>query len=228
MQRYNALPDFPENYGVVMTLTNRPRRLLHLDSSPRRDGCSRKLTQRFVTIWQQANPQAQILYRDIGQQPIPHLDEIWVAAYETDPQDRSPEMREAITLSDQLIDELIISDCYVFGIPMYNLSVPSTFKAYIDQIVRRDRTVSFQDGIPHGALKDKKILVITTRKFSYRADSGRAERDFQTPFLRAIFAVIGITDVSFIHADHLAAEPAIRQTFLTEAEQTLEQLALHW
>lgn len=211
-----------------MLSPDRPRCLLHLDSSPRRDGYSRQLTQRFVTVWQQTNPQSQVLYRDIGQQPIPHLDEIWVAAYETDPVARSPEMNAAITLSNQLIDELIASDCYVFGIPMYNLSVPSTFKAYIDQIVRRDRTVSFQDGIPRGTLKDKKLAIITTRKFNYRADSGRSERDFQTPFLRAIFEVIGITDITFIHADHLAAEPAIRQEFLTEAEQSIDRLALHW
>lgn len=70
--------------------------------------------------------------------------------------------------------------------------------------------------------------MITTRKFSYRSDSGRAERDFQEPYLRSIFAILGVTDITFVHADHLAAEVDIQQQFLAKAEQTLDALALQW
>ncbi|WNZ21849.1 FMN-dependent NADH-azoreductase [Leptolyngbya sp. NK1-12] len=211
-----------------MSVSQRPL-LLHLDSSPRlQQSFSRRLTQRFVDTWEQANPNSRILYRDIGRFPVPHIDELWAAAYEAEPTSRTPEMQAALTLSDRFINELVTAERYVFGIPMYNLTIPSSFKAYIDQIVRRDRTVSFQTGNPEGALKNKKLLVITTRKFSYRSDSGRAERDFQEPYLRSIFAILGVTDITFVHADHLAAEVDIQQRFLAEAEQTLDALALQW
>lgn len=204
-------------------------RLLHLDSSPRvKQSFSRRLTQRFVNAWQQVHSGSQIIYRDIGQHPIPHIDEIWAAAYEAEPATRTPEMQAAMALSNQLIDELMLADRYVFGIPMYNLTIPSTFKAYIDQIVRRDRTVNFQSGNPQGVLEHKKLLVITTRKFSYRPKSGRAERDFQEPYLRSIFSILGLTDITFVHADHLAAEAPVKQQFLAEAERTLDALALQW
>ncbi|MCU0523461.1 MAG: NAD(P)H-dependent oxidoreductase [Elainella sp. Prado103] len=204
------------------------RQLLHLDSSARiTQSDSRQLTQHFVQHWQQANPNSRVIYRDLGRNPIPHLDETWVAAYETAPVDRTPAMNQAIVLSNQLIDELMAADCYVLGVPMYNLGIPSSLKAYIDQIVRRDRTVTFQDGLPQGALQNKKMLVVITRKFSYRPESGRADRDFQAPFLRAIFGVLGITDVMFIYADRLA-DPQIRQQSLIAAKQQLDQLATVW
>lgn len=211
-----------------MSVSRRPL-LLHLDSSPRlQQSFSRQLTQRFVDAWQRANPNSRILYRDIGRFSVPHIDEIWVSAYESEPATRTPEMQAALTLSDQFIDELMVADRYVFGIPMYNLTIPSTFKAYIDQIVRRDRTVQFQNGNLQGVLENKKLLVITTRKFSYRPDSGRAERDFQEPYLRSIFGILGITDITFVHADHLAAENSVKQQFLAEAAQMLDVLALQW
>lgn len=204
------------------------RQLLHLDASARiASSDSRQLTQRFVRSWQQSNPGSAIIYRDLGRDPIPHVDDLWVAAYEAEPADRTPEMRQAIQLSDRLIDELMAADCYLLGVPMYNLSVPSSLKAYIDQIVRRDRTVTFLGGIPKGVLQNKKMLVIVTRKFNYRPESGRADRNFQEPFLQAIFGVIGITDITFVCADRLA-DPQLRQQSLTEAEQQLDRLAQVW
>lgn len=78
------------------------RQLLHLDASARiASSDSRQLTQRFVRSWQQSNPGSAIIYRDLGRDPIPHVDDLWVAAYEAEPADRTPEMRQAIQLSDR-------------------------------------------------------------------------------------------------------------------------------
>lgn len=186
------------------------------------------MTQRFVTGWQQANPGSRVIYRDIGRHPIPHIDDSWVAAYEAEPETRTPEMQQAIALSDVLIEELMAADGYVFGIPMYNLTVPSTVKSYIDQIVRRDRTLLTRDGRSHAGLESKKMVVITTRKFDYRVGSGAESRDFLEPYLRAIFGVIGITEMTFIHADRLAAEPDVRARSLAAAEAAIDQLAQSW
>ncbi|BDM78766.1 FMN-dependent NADH-azoreductase [Acaryochloris marina] len=204
------------------------RCLLHMDVSARVQGSySRQLTQKFVSQWQQANPHHQIIYRDIGRFPIPHIDETWVAAYESEPEERTVEMQAAIALSDTLIDELFAADCYVMGMPMYNLTVPSTFKAYLDQVFRRDRTLQIVNGIPQGQLANKKLLVITTRKYNYRVGSGREDRDFLEPYLSAIFKVIGLTDISYIHADQLASALE-REHSLAKATQMIHQLALNF
>lgn len=208
--------------------TSAPTRrcLLHIDASARIKGSfSRQLTQMFVSRWQQANPSHNLIYRDVGTSAIPHIDETWVAAYESEPQHRTPAMRAAIALSDTLIDELMAADCYVFGIPMYNLTVPSSFKAYLDQVVRRDRTLQIKDGKPQGQLQDKKLLVITTRKFNYRPGSGREDRDFLEPYLNAIFAVLGLTDIRYIHVDRLASSPAEQVESVNDAMGVIQEWA---
>src|SRR5246127_2019927 len=110
------------------------RILLHLDASPRSDrSVSRQLTRAFVDAWKDSNPDGQIIYRDLGHNPVPLVTEAFIAAVYTPPEKRSPELRAAISTSDQLIAELQTATDYVFGAPMYNFSVPAGFKAYIDQ-----------------------------------------------------------------------------------------------
>ncbi len=195
-----------------------------MDVSARIQGSfSRQLTQAFVSQWQQTNPEHQIIYRDIGSFPIPHIDETWVAAYESAPEERTAEMKAAIALSDTLIDELFAADCYVVGMPMYNLTVPSSFKAYLDQVIRRDRTLLLENSAGSGQLSTKKLLVITTRKYNYRTGSGREDRDFLAPYLSAIFNVLGLTDITYIHADKLASSE--QEQSLAQAMATTRQLA---
>ncbi|NJM66560.1 MAG: FMN-dependent NADH-azoreductase [Acaryochloris sp. RU_4_1] len=212
---------------MTLSTSQAPHRcLLHLDASPRHDGSfSRQLSQIFVSLWQQANPNHDIVYRDIGTSPIPHIDESWVATYEAEPEQRTPQMQAAIALSDTLIDELMAADCYVFGIPMYNLTVPSSFKAYIDQIARRDRTLHLNNGTLQEPLQAKKLMVITTRKFNYRPGSGREDRDFLQPYLTAIFNILGLTDITYIHADRLASDPAEQQQSMNDAMTAIHRLA---
>jgi len=134
------------------------------------------------------------------------------------------ELAAALNISNELIDELLAADLYIFGIPMYNYSVPANFKAYIDQIVRVKRTfVVGADGYS-GLVKDKKVLVITTRGGSY---SG-GPLDFQEPYLRAVFEFIGITDITFIHAENLSMGAEERQQSLAAASTAIQQLVTTW
>jgi FMN-dependent NADH-azoreductase len=103
---------------------------------------------------------------------------------------------------------------------MYNYSIPANFKAYIDQIVRVRRTFVVNSNRYEGLLKDKKILVITTRGGSYSAGS----LDFQEPYLRAVFELIGITDMTFIHAENLSGGAEVRQQSLAAAREAIQQL----
>jgi FMN-dependent NADH-azoreductase len=121
------------------------KRLLHIDSSPRGNRShSRRLSREFVEQWKQAHPSDVVIYRDIGRNPVPHIDESWIAAAFAPPEQHTPDLQEAIRLSDLLVDEFLAADIYVIGVPMYNFSVPSVFKAYIDQIVRIGRTFAFE------------------------------------------------------------------------------------
>ena len=95
--------------------------LLHIDASPRGDrSVSRELTRDFAGAWKEANPDGQIIYRDLGHNPVPLVTETFIAAVYTPPEMRSPELLAAISTSDQLISELQTATDYVFGVPMYN------------------------------------------------------------------------------------------------------------
>ncbi|OKH22881.1 FMN-dependent NADH-azoreductase [Chroogloeocystis siderophila] len=182
--------------------------ILHLDSSPRGERShSRRITKEFIEARMQAHPSDIVTYRDIGRHHIPHVDELWIAAAYTPSEQRTPELAQAISLSDRLIDEFLAADLYVIGIPMYNFSVPSTFKAYIDQIVRVGRTFAFEPedtANPYQPLVlGKKMLIITARGGSGFEPGGRNEKlNHQDPYLTTVFGFIGITDITFIHIEN--------------------------
>lgn len=134
--------------------------ILHLDSSPRGDRSkSRKLAKEFIVAWQEAHPDEVITYRDLRQTPIPHVTEAWIAADFTPPEHLTAEMAKVLEFSDELVDEFVQSDRCVFSVPMYNFSIPSNFKAYIDQIVRVGRTFTVEDGQFRGLINGKKFCL---------------------------------------------------------------------
>lgn len=182
--------------------------LLHIDSSPRGERShSRRLSREFVEQWKQNHPDDIVTYRDVGRNPVPHVDEPWIAAAFTPPEQRTPELWEAIRISDRLVDEFLAADIYVIGVPMYNFSVPSTFKAYIDQIVRVGRTVAFEPGNSANAYKPlaqgKKMYIIEARGDSGFQPGGRYEKmNHHDPYLVTVFGFIGITDITFVHVEN--------------------------
>ena len=199
--------------------------ILHIDSSPRGDrSLSRTLTREFISAWKQIHPSDTVTYRDIGRYPVPPIDESWIAASFSPPDQMTPELATALNISDELIDELLAAELYVFGIPMYNYSIPANFKAYIDQIARVRRTFVVSSNGYEGLLKNKKILVITTRGGSYSAGS----LDFQEPYLRAFFELIGITDMTFIHAENLSGGAEARKQSLATARAAIQQVIASW
>ncbi|GBE93529.1 FMN-dependent NADH-azoreductase [Nostoc cycadae] len=204
--------------------------ILHIDSSPRGErSVSRALTYEFITSWKDTHSGDTVSYRDLGHHPVPHVDESWIAAAFTPPDTHTPELAEAIKLSDSLIDEFLAADRYIFGIPMYNLNIPSTFKAYIDQIVRVGRTFTV-DANGYKGLVDssKKVLIITSRGGTFPPGTPFAAYDYQEPYLRAILGFIGLTDVTFIHADSLNLGDDARQQSLAAAKDAIAQAVANW
>lgn len=190
--------------------------LLHIDSSPRgerfpsealRGSHSRRMTREFVEQWKQAHPSDTVTYRDVGRNPVPHVDEAWIAAAFTPPEQRKEQLQEAIHISDRLVDEFLAADVYVIGVPMYNFSVPSTFKAYIDQIVRIGLTFTFEPENAANPYKPlvlgKKMFIITARGASgYEPGGQYGDMNHQEPYLRTVFGFIGITDITFVHVEN--------------------------
>ncbi len=182
--------------------------LLHIDSSPRGERShSKRLTREFVEAWKQSHPIDAVTYRDVGCNAVPHVDEPWIAAAYTPPEQHTPELQEAIRFSDQLVDEFLAADIYVIGSPMYNFSIPSTLKAYIDQIVRPGRTFIFEPENPENPYKPlvlgKKMFIISARGGSGFGKGGKYEKlNYQTPYLTTIFGFIGITDIRFIDLEN--------------------------
>jgi FMN-dependent NADH-azoreductase len=179
--------------------------LLHIDTSPRGErSVSRQLTHDFTSAWKQAHPAGKTIYRDLGHNPVSFVNETWIAAAYTPPDAHSPELRAALAISNELIAELETASDYVFGVPMHNFSVPATFKAYIDQIVRVGRTFAVDESGYKGLLHDKSATVITCSGGAYGTGSPLAPYNYQEPWIRAILGFIGLTKVEFVVADGLS------------------------
>jgi len=119
----------------------------------------------------------------------------------------TPAQRNYLSTSDRLIEELQ-ADTIVIGAPMYNFAIPSSLKAWIDQIVRMGKTIGYGPSGARGLLGKKRVIVITSRGGAYEKGTPTEKFDFQEPYLRHIFGFIGLTDVTFIHAENQAREGA--------------------
>lgn len=179
--------------------------LFHIDASPRGNRShSRALTREFVNTWMTSHPADTVVYRDVGHYPPPPVDEAWIAAAFTPAGERTAPMREALKISDALVDELLAADILVIGLPMYNFSVPSSFKAYIDQIVRIRRTFDFDPGDQQQPYKPlvhgKRIFIIVATGDAGYENGGRlAGLNHLDPYLRTLFRFIGVTDLTFVY-----------------------------
>lgn len=203
--------------------------ILHIDSSPRGDRSkSRELAKEFIAAWQDQHPDDAIAYRDLRQTPVPHVTEDWIAAYFTPPPALTPEMTKLLKFSDELVDEFLAADRCVFSVPMYNFSIPSNFKAYIDQVVRVGRTFTEEDGQFKGLANAKKALFITSRGVDFGAGSLYEGWDAQEPALRYPFQLMGVTDIQFIHANGLDMGDEARKRGLDEAQSKIQGLANVW
>jgi FMN-dependent NADH-azoreductase len=182
-------------------------RLLRIDSSARTASVTRQLTARAAEEWKENNPDGDVIHRDLSAIQIPPITDDW-SATQLEASKLSPGQRSYLSTSDQLIDELLAADTIVIGAPMYNFSISSPLKAWIDQIVRIGKTIGYGPNGPRGLLEMKKVIVITARGGAYEKGTAREAFDFQEPYLRHILGFIGLTDVTFIHAENQSRDQA--------------------
>jgi FMN-dependent NADH-azoreductase len=199
-------------------------KLLQIDSSARSDSVTRRLTAKFAEDWKTNHPTGELMYRDLSTTRLPLITDDW-GATQIDPSTLSPSQRNYLATSDALIEEILAADVIVIGAPMYNFAIPSLLKAWIDQIVRVGKTVAYGSHGPKGLLGNRKIVVITARGGAYEKGSAHESFDFQEPYLRHIFGFVGLTDVTFIHAENQLRDGA-GPSFAAAAEQ-IERVAAY-
>jgi FMN-dependent NADH-azoreductase len=187
--------------------------LLHIDSSfNHTTSVSREISAAFASAWKAAHPAGKYIYRDLAGDTLAHLDSAAFAAARTDEGQHTPEQAERWAVTKVIVDELLAADTIVIGAPMYNYSVASTLKAWLDRIAIPRLMVNRDTG--DGPLVGKKVVVVTARGGSYAPGAPRAHFDFQEPYLRAFFSQLGLErDLTFVHSEFTMAAvvPALAQ-----------------
>lgn len=188
--------------------------VLRIDSSARRTGSiTRDLTDRIVARLNADH----VITRDLAD-ALPQITEDWIGANFTPAEDRTDDQAAELALSNMLIREITEADTLVIGLPIYNFSVPTALKAWIDQISRAGVTFQYTADGPKGLLKGKRAIFAVASGGTL-VDS---EIDFATTYLRHIMGFIGITDVQIVHADRMAVEP---EATLKAAHEQVDQIA---
>jgi FMN-dependent NADH-azoreductase len=195
--------------------------LLQIKSSIFSDGGqSSRLAERFVAAWRVANPDGQLIVRDLAREPVPHLDAGRFGAFLAKPGERTSEQHATIGYSDALIDELKRADVIALGLPMYNFGVPSTLKAYFDHVARAGVTFRYTEQGPVGLLTGKQVYVFAARGGLYAG----TPRDTQTQYIRDFLSFLGMNDIEFVYAEGLAISEASKQQNIGRAQAEIDRL----
>ncbi|SDE03056.1 FMN-dependent NADH-azoreductase [Glycomyces harbinensis] len=202
--------------------------LLHIDSSSLGEGSvSRQVAQSFRHAWS-----GEVVHRDLAAAPVPHLSSAGIAARTVEPARRTPDQAEAAKVQDELIEEFLGAGAYLFTVPMYNLTMPSVFKAWLDQIVVDGRTFS-HSGPSRAA--GRPAVLISTRGGGYGPGSPREGYDYVVPALEAILGhedLLGLDVTTVVpeltmapHAPALASLLPKHEASMTRAHERVRELA---
>ena len=185
---------------------------------------SRQIGAEFVAAWSKAHPATEVVERRLSPESMPHLSEETIAAWSVAEDKRLPRQQVIAARADAVIAEVEAADVIVIAAPMYNFSISSTLKAWIDHLARAGRTFRYTAAGPEGLLKGKKVFVVTGRGGVYSGDSPARGLDFQEPYLRAVLGFLGLTDVTFIHVEGLAISAESAASGLERARQAVNDL----
>ncbi|QQO37304.1 FMN-dependent NADH-azoreductase [Bradyrhizobium diazoefficiens] len=198
-------------------------KLLHIDSSvlgPH--SVSRQVSAAVVDRLRQATPSLDLVYRDLTQTPLAHLTGSHLAAAQGAP--APAELAPDLAASAAVLNEFLDADIVVIGAPMYNFTIPSQLKAWIDRILVAGKTFKYGANGPQGLAGDKRLIVAISRGGYYGADTPAALGEHLETYLRWVFGFIGITHPEFILADGIKVGPDHREKALAGALQAATSL----
>jgi FMN-dependent NADH-azoreductase len=179
-------------------------KLLHIDSSILgQQSATRELGAAWVSNWLRQNPYGQVQRTDLARNPLAHLSGEIFAARSAQDVSREPRSSADIEADQSALADFLSADVIVIGAPMYNFSIPSQLKAWIDRIVVAGKTFRYTANGPEGMVKGKKAVLVISRGGIYSAGPAAA-LDFQETYLRGVLGFIGITDVEVIRAEGLS------------------------
>ncbi|WP_159874710.1 FMN-dependent NADH-azoreductase [Aquitalea denitrificans] len=201
-------------------------KLLHLDSSILgQNSVSRQLTAAVVDAVRQKHAAVSVSYRDLAAQPIAHLSGEIIGANFTAEADWTETQRQESALSNALIEEFLASDVLVIGAPMYNFSIPSQLKSWVDRVAAAGRTFKYTENGPQGLAGGKKVVIVSSRGGVYSTEQGQL-MDFQEDYLRTVLGFLGITDIAFIRAEAVNMGEDKRATAIYAAKDATAKLAI--
>lgn len=201
-------------------------RILRIDASSRLDSSySRQLADQFVDRRLLHHPDDEVVVRDLVRYPVPHIAQQTIAAFYTPPEALNDELKKAAALSDELIAELKAADLVLISAPMYNFTLPSSLKAWIDHIVRIGHTFSFspEQGFA-GLLQGKRAVIFTATGAAYGDEAMRA-MDFLTPYLKTLLSFLGFQSIDVVTLEGTTTDEHALQTSNAIAQKHIEQLA---
>jgi FMN-dependent NADH-azoreductase len=206
-------------------------KLFHVDASAKRETSnSRALARFFIENLRSQGVEVEVDYLDVSVDTPEHVTQAFAAATYRAENERTPEMKATLAASDALCKRLFEADAFLFAMPMYNWSMPSTFKAFIDNITRTDVTYKkAKNGELIGQLTRQKTLFITTRGSDLRPGNPYASMDALTPALKAAFKFVGVADPRFVDAQPLQfSDEQARAAALVRAKEELVGVAAEW
>lgn len=192
-------------------------KLLHIDASILGgNSVSRQLSAAAVERLRKTTPNLDVTYRDISATPLSHLTgEHLAAAHGATPE--TPAVREDIAASAAALDEFLAADVVVIGAPMYNFTIPSQLKAWIDRILVAGKTFKYSEKGVEGLAGNKRVIVTISRGGFYGADTPAAAGEHLETYLRWVFGFIGVTNLEIIAADGVQVGPDQREKALVGA-----------
>lgn len=197
-------------------------KILKVDSSTNGgDSVSRELTDMIVEKLKSDNPDADIVTRDLGTEPLAHLNPITTGAIRMGEDDWTDDMKAAAPPEKAILDEFLSADVVVIGAPMYNFTIPSALKSWIDRLGVPRVTFAYEDGAPKGLAGGRRVIVASARGGAYEM-GGPAEH--QESYLRDFFAFIGLPDVEFIRAEKTGFGPDVRAQAIEDAKAAIAEL----
>ncbi|MBR0952986.1 FMN-dependent NADH-azoreductase [Bradyrhizobium canariense] len=191
-------------------------KLLHLDSSvlgPH--SVSRQVSAAIVDRLRQATPSLDVVYRDLTQRPLAHLSGSHLAAAQGAP--APAELGPDLAASKAALDEFLAADIVVIGAPMYNFTIPSQLKAWIDRVLVAGKTFKYDANGPQGLAGDKRVIFAISRGGYYGAGSPAASLEHLESYLRGVFGFMGIHNPEFISADGIQVGPEHREKSIASA-----------
>jgi FMN-dependent NADH-azoreductase len=201
-------------------------KLLHIDSSALgANSVSRELTARIVAQWRAAHPALVVEYLDLAQDAPAHLSVDSLGfRLAPDAKGLTEVQRRENAISEKLVSQFLGADVVVVGAPMYNFSIPSQLKAWIDRVAQVGRTFKYTETGPVGLASGKTLIVASSRGGVYSTNPALAGLDHQESYLRTVFGFFGITDVQFIRAEGMAMGDAAKAQGIDAAVVTIEAL----